>query len=172
MLLSLQQYLPKFVFMLAALWLTGCEAVEAPKRQIEMLCGGYKWVIACGRDSTPKSDDRRECNNNTLSYTAPDGKTTVIKDPPLTTEFHDDRRPVMLEGTTPRAMSCLPKQDATYVSIEYSRDPSTVGLFYEWFKSDGTRLTTVWVPLQQGFKDPTEGINWRDLPKRIQIEEE
>lgn len=69
-------------------------------------------------------------------------------------------------------MRCLPKQDQSYVSIVYSRDPSTVGIFYGEFKCDGTRLTSVGLPLHQGFKDPTEGINWRNLPKRIQIEEE
>lgn len=173
---SFQQHLPKFVFVLAALWLTGCEAVEAPKRQIEMLCGGYKWVIACERDSTPKSDDRRECNKNTLSFTAPDGKTTVVKDPPLNTEvhteFHDEKRPVMLEGTTPKAMSCLPKQGHYYVSIEYSRGSGAQGLFIELFSEKGTRYTLIGVPIQQGFKDPYERINRKFIPKLIEIEED
>lgn len=157
---------------LASLWLGGCHAAEAPKRKVDMMCGGYTWVITCGRDNTSKTEDPRECNKNSLTVRSPDGKVTVIKDPPLTTEFHDDRRPVMLEGTTPTGMLCLPKQGRYYVSVDYSRGSGAQGEFIELFSEKGSRYTSIGIPLQRSFKDPYDGIGWRNLPKEIRIEGE
>jgi hypothetical protein len=160
------------VFTLLYFWLSGCIAAESPKRKVEMQCGGYTWAIICGRDVAPKKDDPRECNNNLLTVISPDGRATVIPPPPLTTEFHNDRRPVMLEGTTPSAMRCFSNQNHFYASVMYSRDPSTVGTFYELFNDNGTRLTMAGRHLYKGFKNPYEGIDRKQLPILIKIEEE
>ncbi len=145
------------------------------KQKVEVQCGQHKATIICGRDNTPQKDDPRECNHNTLTFTSPSGVIVVAKDPPITKKFHDDKRPVMLSDTTPASLSCLHGLDGkNYVEVEYSRGASSFSneIFYDWFEPDGKRLTSNGIPLKRGFKNPAEGINWKQLPKQIAIEGE
>lgn len=158
-------------FLFSILLHSNVYADESTKGSIEMQCGDFKWVITCGRDLTPKNEDSRECNMNKLTVTSLEGRIKTIDDPPITHKKYDDKRSIMIEGVTPTGMSCLPRFGKFYVSIMYSRDCGTVGLFYDLFKNSGTRLTSVGVPLKKGFKDPSESLNWQQLPKIITIEE-
>lgn len=164
-----------FTFLVLVATAPALQANELAKRRIEVQCGAYAVAITCGRDETPKSEDPRECNRNTLTFTGADGKTVVVKDPPVIKKFVDDKRPVMLQGTTPGEILCMTGKDGRrYVSIQYSRGPGsfTNEIFYDWFEPDGRRLTSLGIPLAREFKDPSEGVSWRQLPKPIAIDGE
>jgi hypothetical protein len=145
------------------------------KQKVEVQCGQHKATIICGRDNTPKRDDPRECNHNTLTFTSPSGVIVVAKDPSITKKFHDDKRPVMLYGMTPDQLTCIRALNGKdYVEVRYSRslNPFSGDLFYDSFESSGKRLTSIGIPLKKNFVEPETGLNWQQLPKPISIEGE
>lgn len=166
-----------FIFaLLTMIWVTGCGAVEKPERKVEMMCGGYKWTIVCGRDNTPKERDPRECNKNVVTVTDPHGEATIIKDPPVSNMQvggrGEERQPMMFDATTPDLMQCVPINGQYFVRLGYSLGVMSAGMFVDAFSASGTRFTSVTVPINKGYKDPAEMVSYRNLPLPIRIEEE
>ena len=157
----------------AALFSTTVMA-EPPKQRVELPCGPNKVSLTCGRDKTPLSEDARKCNHNTLTFHFSDGSSKVIPDPPLTKKFHDDKRPVMLIGTTPMSLQCVRTlAGKEYVMVEYGRSLDggfTNELFYDWFEVNGVRLTSISVPLKKNFKSPITSMDDKHSSKTVALE--
>lgn len=166
-------------FLMALLFIMACTAApfanEKVKRHVEMVCGGFMVAIICGRDERPKSEDPRQCNQNTLTFTGANGETITAEDPPITSSFSDNKGPVMLEDMTVDAIQCMTTTDGhVYVSAQYSRGHGSFSneIFYDWFKPNGKRLTSRGKPIEPDFKRPYGKIDRKRQPKRIFIEGE
>lgn len=164
------------LFVSAMLFASNVMAAGNAKQKVELPCGQYKVSLTCGRDQTPKSEDSRECNHNTLIFHSPTGVNTVIKDPPLTKKFHDDKRPVMLDDTTPMSLQCVRTLTGKeYVMVEYGRSLGggfTNEYFYDWFETNGVRLTSISVRLKKNFKSPITSMDDKHSSKTVALEGE
>lgn len=171
----MKQALPVMVLVGAAMLGTAAMA-EAPKQRVELACGANKVSLTCGRDQTPISVDPRKCNRNTVTFHLAQGGDKVIPNPPLTKKFHDDKRPVMLEGTTAMSLECFRTlAGKEYVLMEYGRSLAggfTNEIFYDLFETDGTRLTLLGIPLKKKFKDPYASEDPKHSSKKVALEGE
>lgn len=146
--------------------LIGCHSSEKTK-SLEMKCGDYQVVISCGHIDIPGQESSLPCNKNKLSFIDAKGIEKAIPDLPLTQKFHDDKRPLVLEDTSPQGVSCYAIDKKTHmVMVEYSRGEGgfTNEIFFEWFKADGEQLTQLGSPLNKKFQRPSEK-NLQELPK-------
>jgi hypothetical protein len=135
------------------------QAAGQEKRKIEVPCGEYVVAITCGRDNTPRSEDARECNNNTLTFTGKNGKVVT----PRTPKGFDTTK-------TPSGLSCGRAKDGRYyVIVEFLNGPVGCGpcTVFDLFEASGKRVT-----VNGKYLDKT--IEKLGIPdsKQINIEEE
>ena len=107
------------------------------KQKIELQCGQHTVAITCGNVFDPVSARMgRQCNQNTLTFTGPDGG--VLEPPPPKNKSFD------FAGKTPVGLSCNKAKDGRdYVEVEYSSCLGNGNPCITWhlFTSTGKRLT-------------------------------
>ena len=108
------------------------EASSNAKERIELQCGSHRVAITCGKAKPGDPPDERVCVRNTLSFTGPDGKTSVIHIP----------KKYESEAGTPWGIECAQgRNGANYVVVAYTFCELSVCQLHDVYTEDGQHLT-------------------------------